>query len=451
MKIKFLGAAGTVTGSCYFLTSEAGNSIFIDCGMFQGSMQLENLNYSKFDCDPSAAAGMVLTHAHMDHCGRIPRLFNQGFDGPIYMNNPTREITEITLMDSAKIGVSENGKYALYDKIDVEQALRNIRIVEYHKPFKVGDFSVVMSDAGHILGSTSLEVTDLTSKGEIKKIVFSGDIGNYPQDLIKKTEFISSGDIVVMESTYGDETHPNEDPSQVLQAEINAIERSAGTLLIPAFSIERSQEVLHRIYHLKQFGKIKPETQIFFDGPMGQKVTQIFLGYRELYNDELTADFKSENPFHFPGLTVIESREDSFKIDEVREPKVIIAGSGMMNGGRILGHAAKYLPVPTTRLLMVGYQAEETLGRQILDGERDIVIDKQHIKINGTVSQTRSMSSHADQPRLLSWLKHISGVKKVFLTHGEDKSRQGLSVKIKSDLGISDVVLPVRNQEIDIT
>lgn len=450
MKVKFLGASGTVTGSCYLLTSQSSHSIFIDCGMFQGSMQLENLNYSKFDCDPSQTDGMVLTHAHMDHCGRIPRLFDQGFSGPIYMNNPTREITEITLLDSAKIGVSENGKYALYDKQDVEQVLRHFKIVEYHKPFKVGDFEVEMYDAGHILGSTSLVIKDLTSTGEVKKIVFSGDIGNYPQDLIKKTEFILSGDVVVMESTYGDKTHPNEDPSQRLQEEINQIEQSGGVLLIPAFSIERSQEVLHKIFHLQKSGKIKGSTQIFFDGPMGQRVSQVFMGYRELYNDEFASDFETGNPFHFPGLTVIESRQDSAQIDEVREPKVIIAGSGMMNGGRILGHAAKYLPVPTTRLFIVGYQAEGTLGRQILDGEREVEIEKQHIKINGQVNQTQSMSSHADQPRLLEWLKQVQGVKKVFLTHGEDPARTALSEKIKSDLAINQVEMPQRNQEFEL-
>lgn len=450
MKIQFLGASGTVTGSCYFLTSQAGKSIFIDCGIFQGSLELENRNYNRFQCDVASAQGMVLTHAHMDHCGRIPRLFDQGFERPIYMTDPTRDIAEITLFDSAKINTFEKGKTGLYTKDDVERVIRYFRSAEYHKPFSIGDFAIIMYDAGHILGSTSLEIVDRSASTGIKKIVFSGDIGNYPQDLIKKTEFLESADAVVMESTYGCKTHPNENATDLLQSEINEIEKVGGTLLIPAFSIERSQEIVHHIFHLKIDGKIKDETPIFLDGPMSQKVTEVFKLYPDLYNSEFKNDFATRNPFFYPNLGIIESKEDSFKIDEVVGPKVIIAGSGMMNGGRILYHAAKYLIHPGNRLFIVGYQAEETLGRQILDGEREVEIDGQHITIRAHVGSTEVMSSHADQPRLLEWLKHIQGVNKVFLTHGEDDSRQKLAEQIKGQIGISDVTLPKMNEVFDM-
>lgn len=446
MQVKFLGAEGMVTGSCYQLTSNSGQSILIDCGLFQGSQDLDKLNFLPIECDCSHLLAVVLTHAHLDHCGRLPILLSQGFKGEIWMTPPTRDITEISLFDSAKINEEDNR--SLYDLKQVTQTVELFRTIDYDKSFDVGDFEIIMRDAGHILGSASLEIVDQSATGNLKKIVFSGDLGNSPEDLIKPTELISSADVVVMESTYGDKTHPNENPSDKIAQEINAIENNGGTLLIPAFSIERSQELLHRISHLKKSGKVKKETLVYFDSPMAEKVTAVFEKYHQNYNEELKQDFKSSDPFIFPGLVTVKSQFDRLKIDQTFAPKVIIAGSGMMSGGRIVKYAQRYLPEPSTRLLIVGYQAEETLGRLILEGQKIITIEENQITINASINETQAMSSHADQPKLLNWLRNIQGVKKVFITHGEDGSREVLAQKIKTDLGISDITLPVLNQKI---
>lgn len=448
MKVKFLGAAGTVTGSCYLLTSQSGQSILIDCGMFQGSDDIESANYSPLACDCSAVSGLLLTHAHLDHSGRLPTLISRGFNTPIWMTPPTRDITEISLIDSEKIIKEQPNKKILYTQNDVDSIVKLFKTVEYDTSFSIGCFLVIMRDAGHILGSASLEIVDQSAQEGFKKIIFSGDLGNTPEDLIRSTEFIDNGEVVVMESTYGDKIHPTDDPSGVIQSEINTIETSGGALLIPAFSIERSQEILHRIMHLKKSGKVKNETIVYFDSPMGEKTTQVFEKYRQYFNDELKTDLLTEDPFSFPGIKNINSPYESSSIAKSLGPKVIIAGSGMMTGGRIVRHALHYLPIPTTRLLIVGYQAEGTLGRVILNGASTVNIMGTEIGVKAHINQMQTLSSHADQPRLLNWLRTIKGVKKVFLTHGEDVPRTILAEKIKSELSISDINLPILNQEL---
>ncbi len=448
MKIQFLGAAGTVTGSCYVLTSESNQSIMIDCGMFQGTKELEARNHQPIAFDTSKLLGFVLTHAHLDHCGRLPMILKRGYKKPIWMTRPTKDIAQISLFDTAKIAMYDQDKDPMYTKEEVESAIRLFQTADYGQTITIGDFSVIMRDAGHILGSASLEIVDRSSSGEYKKIIFSGDLGNSPQDLIQPTEFVLSGDVVVLESTYGDKTHPAGNPSDGIASEIQAIEKSGGTLLIPAFSIERSQELLHRISHLKQSGKVKNETIVFFDSPMGEKVTQVFEHYQHFFNAELQKDFKTSDPFSFPGLEILAKREDSERASGVSEPKVIIAGSGMMSGGRIVNHAIKHLPNPKTRVLIVGYQGEETLGRQLLEGKKSLVIEGVQVDVQATISDLQTMSSHADQPRLLEWFSKIRGAKKLFLTHGEDTPRKGLSQKITQDFTMTDITLPTHEQEV---
>ena len=448
MKIKFLGAAGTVTGSCYILTGNSGQSILIDLGLFQGIPDIERLNYQPFDYDCSHLAGAVLTHAHLDHCGRLPILLTKGFSGSIRMTPPTRDLTELSLLDSAKIAKAD-GKEILYDQKLAIKTIQRFETVEYHTPSKIGGFSVTFRDDGHILGSAGLEIVDKMANGSIQKIVFSGDLGNIPEDLLHETEFIDSADAVVIESTYGDRLHPKSDPSSAIRAEINAVESSGGTLLIPAFSLDRTQEILHLIKHLKNSGKVRNETPVYLDSPMAQKATLDYLKYSKLFNPHIQDDFKFGSPFDFPALVIIENWKSSQEIYDQNGAKVIIAGSGMMSGGRILGHAAHYLPIPSTRLFIVGYQGEETLGRSLLEGDKNIIIGNDKISVKATVNFTEAMSSHADQKQLMNWLGHIKDVKKVFITHGEDTPRSVLAKKITEDLGISDITLPVLNQEVN--
>lgn len=448
MKIKFLGAAGTVTGSSYVLTSGSGQSLLVDLGMFQGPSEIDKLNYDPYDYDARKLVGAVLTHAHLDHCGRLPIITSMGYKGDIFMTPPTRELTELSLFDSAKIA-KDDGKQVLYDSNLVMQTIVNFKTVDYHVPTQIGDFTVNFRDAGHILGSASLEITDRDPNSEFKKIVFSGDLGNSPEPLEQATELLDKADAVVMESTYGDKLHPKGDPSEVLKSEINEIEMTGGVLLIPSFSLDRAQELLHMIMHLKKEGKIMPQTPVFMDSPMAQKATVVYVNYPKLFNQHIQHDLKIGGIFDFQGLNVIEGRAGSEGLHSIPGPKVIIAGSGMMTGGRIVGHAAHYLPISTTRLLIVGYQGEGTLGRELLEGAKEVFVDRTKVEVNGIVSSIQTMSSHADQSQLLTWLKHIKGVQKVFLTHGEDPSRQVLSQKISQELGITDVVLPSMSQEIE--
>jgi metallo-beta-lactamase family protein len=307
-----------------------------------------------------------------------------------------------------------------------------------------------MFDAGHILGSAMLEIVDRQPSSSITKIVFSGDLGNSPEPLLQPTEVLKTAGAVVMESTYGDRLHPDLDPQTIVQSEINSIEKSGGTLLIPAFSLERTQELQHMIMHLKKAGRIANQTPIFLDSPMAQNATRIYLKYPQLFNDHLQSELANNNPFEFPGIVNVDKPAVSQAIGGQVGPKVIIAGSGMMTGGRIVGHAARYLPDSSTRVLIVGYQGEETLGREILEGQKKVVIDGVTINVKATITSNQGMSSHADQAQLLGWLKNITGIEKVCLTHGEDPARQVLATKITEELGLSNISQPHLNQEISL-
>lgn len=446
MKLKFLGAAGTVTGSGYLLTSQSGHSVLIDLGMFQGPPEIEALNYEPPSLVGSDITGVVLTHAHLDHCGRLPILENMGFVGNVYLTPPTADLAKLTLLDSAKVAKEDHGKKVLYDKDQVYQFINRFKTVNYGEPFYIGDFQVTLRDAGHILGSASVEI-----QAEGQTIVFSGDLGNTPEDLTRPTETIHAADVVIVESTYGGKTHPPGEPEDIILSEISFVEKTAGTLLIPAFSLERTQELLHIISHLKSSGKIQPETAIFLDSPMAEKATNIYEKYQSFLNAEIKKDFIFSDPFVFTGLKIIENRRDSSHISDHPGAKVIIAGAGMMTGGRILGHAKLLLGNPTTRLLIVGYQGEGTLGREILSGQKDVLIDNIPVHINAVVSDTQVMSSHADEPKLIAWLKTIQGLRKLIITHGEDIPRQDLAGRVRSELQLTEIYLPHLNEELDIT
>lgn len=448
MKIKFLGAAGTVTGSSYILTSGGGTSILIDLGMFQGPTEIDKLNYLPYDYDVSTLSGAILTHAHLDHCGRLPIIMSKGFKGSVYMTPPTRDLTELSLLDSAKIA-KEDKTQVLYTTADVISLVKQFVTVEYHKEIHIGDFIITFYDAGHILGSASLEIVDKNPSSDIRKIIFSADIGNYPAYLEDATEFLQSADSVVIETTYGDRHHPEESPIDALQSEINAIEVNGGTLLIPSFSLDRAQELLHMIMHLKKEGKVLKETPVILDSPMAEKATKIYVDYPKYFNPHIEAEYKLGEMFDFEGLEVTKDWRQSQAIHARPEPKVIIAGAGMMTGGRIVGHAMHYLPFPTTRLMIVGYQGEGSLGRELLNGASEVRIKGVKVPVKASVHDTQGLSSHADQGQLMEWLKSINGVKKLILTHGDDHSRIGFKEKVEKDFGISDIIIPKLGDEIE--
>lgn len=446
MKIKFLGASGMVTGSSYLLDGR----ILVDLGMFQGTKEVADLNKRplEFNCEKLDYA--VVTHAHLDHCGRLPLLTKGGFSGAIYMTEATRELVDLVLQDAAKIAIEDNDQTPMYLEEDVVSVMARVKVVDYDERFNLGEgVEGVFRDAGHILGSASVEIL-----GSRNKIIFSGDLGNTPQEIIRPTEFVHEGEVVVMESTYGDRAHGEEDPALILEEEVREIEKTGGVLLIPAFALERTQELLHLMDHLKRQKKIKEATVIYLDSPMAIRATQVFKKHRELYNKEMIGHSKDgDDPFDFPGLIVVESGHDSRQIAKTLGAKVIIAGSGMMSGGRMVVHAAEFLPMATTRLLFVGYQAVGTLGRFILDGKKKrdsgetlyAHISGEQVEVLASIREVTSMSAHADRDQLIKWLKKIKGVKQVFLTHGEE-GREALAEVIKKELGII-CRLPVLDEE----
>lgn len=450
MKITFLGAAGTVTGSSYILTSGSGQSIVIDLGMFQGLPEIDELNYKPYRYDASKLSGGLLTHAHLDHCGRLPILLQGGFNAPIWMTAPTRDLAELSLLDTARIATQDR-KPILFDKTQAQKMVGYFKTTSYRQPFTMGDFRVTLRDAGHLMGAASLEIEDLASNTQTRKIIFSGDLGNSPEELLHNLEYLESADVVVMESTYGDRLHPQEDPVAILQKEINTIEQTNATLLIPSFALERTQELLHMIMHMKRDGRIAAATPIYLDSPMADHATHIYTQHINMFNPHVAQEVSNGSAFQFEGLDVLKKRDESHAVQQrAGEAKVILAGSGMMVGGRIVGHAAHYLPMSTTRLLIVGYQGEGTLGRKLLEGEKEVEIDGQTVTVNATVSSTQALSSHADQVQLMDWLSHIKGVQKVILTHGEDGPRTALSSRIQQELGIQDVLMPHLHEELEV-
>ncbi len=446
MKLKFLGASGTVTGSCYFLQSKE-TGVMVDCGMFQGVKEVDELNFSKPNIDFSKLNAIVLTHAHLDHCGRLPLLLKYGFDGVVYMNEPTKALAEIVMLDSAKIA-REDATNTMYEEDDVYRFLKKVVLVDYHTPFDIGEFEVTMYDAGHILGSTSLLFVEKSSG---KKLLFSGDLGNSPEPLLMPTETVKSADFVVMESTYGDEKHPAGDEADILASIVSDAERIGGVVLIPSFSIQRAQELLYAFDQIKKDGRVSQDTVVFLDSPMALRTTEVYREYPGLYSQKLKLQVKNDDPFDFPGLMLCDSVEKSKQIKNYPGTKVIIAGSGMMTGGRILHHATNYLSDPKNTIIFVGFQAEGTLGREIKSGKKEINIWGNNVEVRAQIKEIKTMSSHADQDQLKIWLSKISGVKKVYLTHGEDIARLVLKEIIKNDYGDEvNVKMPKLDEEFEL-
>ncbi|MDO9509796.1 MAG: MBL fold metallo-hydrolase, partial [Candidatus Magasanikbacteria bacterium] len=381
MKVSFHGAVGEVTGSCTLLEAN-GQKILVDCGLFQGGNFAESKNFEDFSFDPKEISAVILTHAHLDHVGRLPKLIKGGFTGLIYTTPPTAELAGLILEDAFEIMEYNHRKFGtplLYRLEDVNEIASRMKTFHLEDAFELGrgllkknKISVVFHEAGHIFGSAFVEI-----KAECKKLIFSGDIGNVNVPILYNTaELPEDVDFLLCESTYGNRLHPNSlDRKAVIEIKVREAMNRGGSLLIPAFSIERTQELLYTLNELIDVqGKFK-NIPIFLDSPLSIRATRVFERYTQYYNDEaykyLNAD---QNIFDFSNLTLCETRNDSKKINAVRGKKVIIAGAGMMNGGRILHHALRYLTDIQSTLLFVGYQAPGTLGRRILTGESPVHI-----------------------------------------------------------------------------
>lgn len=436
MNIQFCGAAREVTGSCHLLTTKH-KRILVDCGMFQGSSYSEAKNFDPFPFNPADIDIMLLTHAHLDHVGRIPKLVKEGFRGKIITTKGTVPLTEIVLEDAARIMEWNNKKYQypiLFTQDDVTQAMSQFEGVEYKKEIDLGDGEIaIWHNAGHILGSAFIEV-----RTDDKTIVFSGDIGNEDAPILKDTDALPTADVLVIESTYGDRLHETRDESDhKLFSLIEQAVARGGAIMMPAFSIERAQEMLYRLNTFKEEHKAFPNLPVFMDSPMAIRVVDVFKQFPEYYDREASAQFMSGDDFlDFPGLELTFSKDESKGINSIPNPKLIIAGAGMMNGGRIVHHAHRYLPDPNSTLIIIGYQANGSLGRRLYEGAKHVDILGSEVEVNATVKAIGGLSAHGDQHKLLSWVRSADAPpKKVFCVHGEPNAATTLAHKIRDQFG----------------
>ena len=419
MNLTFCGAARTVTGSCFLL--EDSSRILIDVGMFQGSV--EKRNYRRFPFNPSKIDCVLITHAHLDHVGLLPKLVKHGFNGTIYSTKVTKELAELMLYDSAKVQEEEAYTqtkknlrkglpkvHPLYDEEDVRECFKLKWICK--DKFYIDGMHVRLKNSGHILGSAFVEIeTD-------KKITFSGDIGEPNRLIIKDPEYPDKTDYLIVESTYADRNHKSvEESIKELKDAINSTFKRGGNVLIPSFALERTQEVLYAIHKLYYSNQI-PECQIFLDSPLAIDITQVFLRHPELYDRETLEEFKRGNPFYVPNLKFTKSVEESKEINEVKSGAIIIAGSGMCNGGRIKHHLKHNLWRKECSVVFVGYQVKGTLGRRIIDGAKKVRIYGEEIAVKARIYTINGFSAHAGRDFLLKWSSK-SNARKVFVVHGE--------------------------------
>ncbi len=435
IKITFCSGAGIVTGS-NFLMEGGGKKFLIDCGLIQGSEVDDELNWEAFSYNPKEIDILFITHAHIDHIGRIPKLIAEGFNGKIISVSPTKEISGFMLEDMAKL-VSKNIKYQLgevYSPENINKALSIWKGLEYGEKEDEGEFSFSFKDAGHILGSGMLEII---YNG--KKIVFTGDLGNSPSPLLPDTEEITDADYLIMESVYGDRDHEErEERRRKLEEVIKDNYKRKGALIIPTFSLERTQELLYEMNFLVE-NKIVPTMPVFLDSPLSIKLTDIYLRSDKYFNKTAQGLIKSGDIlFDFPGLIQTPTTEESKAILNVPSPKIIIAGSGMSNGGRVLHHEKNYLPDSNNTLLLTGYQTMGTMGRIIQDGAKKIRIMGEDVLVKAKIMFIDGYSGHKDSTRLVEFVeKTANTLKAVYVVMGEPRSAMFLAQRLNNELEVN--------------
>lgn len=463
MKIEFLGAAKIVTGSNYLITTDKWKFL-IDCGLFQGGKEEEAMNEVAVKYDPGEIDFMFLTHAHIDHSGRIPYLVKKGYRSEIYATEATVDLCEIMLLDSANIQESDaewenkrrirSGKAPiepLYTMEDAQRSLSYFRPCHYEEIIKVNDeISFRFTDAGHILGSSILELW-IVENNETVKVVFSGDLGMPNKPLLKDPAFIKSADYLIMESTYGNSVH--DDYAKSMDELIHIIDRVSergGTVMIPSFAVGRTQELIYQLnnYYSKDTIHEHQRIPIYIDSPMAIRATKAFMDNAYYFDDETKEIIRSgDNIFEFPNLHYVNSVEESKALHRVNYPRVIISSSGMANAGRIRHHLKHGLWDERNAVVFIGYQAIGTLGRILLDGAEKVKLLGEEIAVKAEIFDLVGFSAHADEPMLLDWLNHFEKKPvKIFLTHGEEDESVPLAKTIKEMFHI-DTIVPSLNDE----
>ncbi|MFN3682665.1 MAG: MBL fold metallo-hydrolase RNA specificity domain-containing protein [Fimbriimonadaceae bacterium] len=443
-ELTFYGAAQTVTGSRHLLRT-GGRTVLIDCGMFQGARELRDLNWQRFPVDPSSIDAVILTHAHLDHCGWLPRLVAEGYSGPVFCTRGTAAVARISLPDSGRLQEEEARYYnrkglsrhatalPLYTERQAFEALKHLKSFRYYEFVDLpGGATFRFLPAGHILGSAFVEL--YFESGE--RILFSGDLGRRDRPILIDPATVDWAEYLVLESTYGDRNHPSEDPETVLERILSDALKHGRCVLVPSFAIGRTQEVLYHIRKLQDDGRVG-RIPVFVDSPMATSATLLYLESPDDQDDEMRLQLSErENPLRPDRLEFVRDVNQSKAINAMQGPMVVISGSGMCNGGRITHHLLNRLPDPSTIVLFTGYQAEGTLGREILDGAPEVVIHKRPVTVRAQIEQLSSLSAHADQSEILQWLANFKEPPRAtFLVHGEPQAQEILQARIEGEFG----------------
>jgi metallo-beta-lactamase family protein len=459
-KLTFLGAAGTVTGSKYLVEAE-GKRLLVDCGLFQGLKELRLRNWAPLPEKPASFDWCVLTHAHLDHTGYLPRLVRDGFRGPIYADAATIELCNILLPDSAHLQEEDTdravrGGYSkhaapqpLYSRADVEPVLKAMRETPRTDPFIISpQFTVRPHDAGHILGSSSLELT-ITENGKKTVVLFSGDVGRYGQPILKDPEAPPRCDVLLCESTYGDRDHPSESPEDALADVVNRVVKRGGQIVIPAFAVDRTQLIMYIIRKLEDANRI-PRLPVFVDSPMAISVTGLYMKHHEDHDLTFTAEEKNGNPLDAHTVHYMRTADDSKKISDIKTPAIIISSSGMATGGRVLHHIARLAPDGRNAILLAGFQAQGTRGRSLEEGAKTVRIYGEDVPVAAEVINLRQFSAHAGKSELMRWLSGIPAPpRQTYLVHGEPEASAALKFTIEANLHWR-VALPQYLQTVDL-
>lgn len=457
MRVRSHGAAGEVTGSCHEVEAN-GQRLLLDCGMVQGSLEDERRNFDPFEFDINTIDAVVLSHAHIDHCGRLPVLVKRGYRGPIYTQRATADLLRIMLEDAAflaemdaerdkkynrkgKNGGNNNGHDPLFTRRDVGQVLRLVKAIDYDTPREIlPGITVTLRDAGHILGSASVEVR-ADEDGVVRTLAFSGDLGPKGTPILRDAVALPQADLLLLESTYGGRAHRGRaETLKEIGDILNAAWQTGGNVMIPAFAVGRTQELLYwfaRYWDEWQLARWK----IYLDSPMATKVVEVYDQHEDLFDDEAKSAWRERpHPFRLPNLQFTAEVEESRAINEQRQGAIIIAGSGMCNGGRIRHHLRQNLGLSSAHVIFVGYQARGTLGRRLVDGAETIRIFGDEIRVQAQRHTVGGLSAHADQPALLAWYGEIGNRPPVLLVHGEDDARESLATMLRAQYGV-DVAL----------
>ena len=448
IKLRSYGASGEVTGSCHLLTVGA-YRLLIDCGLFQGPEENYLKNWAEFLFDPKSIDAVILTHAHLDHCGRLPKLYEYGYRGKVYATAPTIDLAKIVIDDSSVImeAKARLKKLALlYSKNGIKKLYQNFTAINYYQKIKLtNEISFELKNAGHILGSSTVSI-----KAGDKTIVFSGDIGSTNMPLVKDIDYIESADYVICESTYGNRPHENtKDRNQKLIEALKRVTIKHSTLLITIFALERTQDILQVLNDYYET-HLDFNVPVFLDSPMAAQATKIYKQNSSYLNQNAQDELKRDRDiFEFPHLKITNQVNQSKKINSVQPPKIILAGSGMMEGGRMLHHLSQYISDPKNHILFMGYQVPGTLGHHILSGAFDFDYQGQKIAIKASVEQIDGFSAHADKEALLQWLSSFKNPRKIILVHGDSQVMTDFAQSIKQKLG-REVLISQPNQAIEL-